>query len=382
MTKRALFEQEHEVLRDSVRRFLAQEVAPYHDGWEEAGQVDREIWRKMGESGFLCPFIAENYGGVGADVRATAVVTEEIARSGFNGLIGISVHDIVANYLLNYGTEAQKNYFLPKACSGEMLLAVAMTEPSAGSDLQGIKSRAVKDDDALVVSGSKIFITNGQLADAVAVVVKTDPDAGAKGTSVLMIEADADGFRRGQNLKKMGMAAQDTSELFFDQVRVPHENVLGGENKGFFMLMEELPFERLLIAITALGAAKGAYQITVDYVNERKAFGKPVAAFQNTRYKLAEMRAEIEIGEAFVDRATRLYCEGQLSSEMASAGKLWLTEMQGRVVDECLQLFGGYGYMQEYPISRFYTDARVQRIYGGTSEIMKELISRKPDLDS
>ncbi|MFN3233535.1 MAG: acyl-CoA dehydrogenase family protein [Alphaproteobacteria bacterium] len=377
MLQRTVYEQEHDMFRDAVRGFFAREMTPHHDAWEKEGCVPRDFWRKAGEQGLLCPQVPEEYGGPGGDYRYLAVVDEELGMAGASGP-GFTVHsDICAGYLLSYGSEDQKREWLPKMVSGEAIFAVAMTEPNTGSDLQGVKTTALMDGNQYVINGSKTFISNGQNADVIIVVAKTDPSQGAKGISLIMVEADRDGFRRGRNLDKMGMHAADTSELFFDDVRVPTSNLLGPEEgKGFAQLMTELPQERLSIALNAQAAAQYAYDLTVDYVKERKAFGSPVFDFQNTRFKLAELKTELAVGWAFCDQCIEHHLRGELSSADASMAKLWVTEMLGRVVDEGVQLHGGYGYMNEYPIARLYTDSRVQRIYGGTSEIMKELISR------
>jgi alkylation response protein AidB-like acyl-CoA dehydrogenase len=380
MIERTLFSAEHEAFRDSFRRFVDKEIAPHHEAWEEQGYVDRTVWDKAGENGFLCATLPEQYGGSGADKLYSVIQMEEIARGGYTG-IGYGLHsEIVAPYILHYGTEEQKQRWLPKLASGEMVGAIAMSEPAAGSDLQGIKSTAIRQDDgSYVLNGSKTFITNGWHADLVIVVAKTDPAAGAKGTSLLLVERGMKGFEKGKRLKKLGLKAQDTSELFFDHVRVPAENLLGGaafENKGFICLMEQLPWERLQIAVTAVAAAQAAIDWTVQYTKERKVFGQPIAAYQNTRYTLAELQTEVQIARVFVDKCLELVCANQLDTATASMAKYWTTDLQCKVMDECLQLHGGYGYMWEYPITRAYADARVQRIYGGTNEIMKEVISR------
>ncbi|MBT9462569.1 acyl-CoA dehydrogenase family protein [Hydrogenophaga sp.] len=380
MIERTLFNADHEAFRDSFRKFVEKEIAPHHEAWEEQGFVDRAVWSKAGENGFLCMTLPEVYGGSEADKLYSVVQMEEIARTGFSG-IGFGLHsEIVAPYILHYGTEAQKQKYLPKLASGEMLGAIAMSEPAAGSDLQGVKSTAIKQPDgSYLLNGSKTFITNGWHADLVIVVAKTDPSAGAKGTSLLLVERGMPGFEKGKRLKKLGMKAQDTSELFFDNVKVPAENLLGGaahENRGFICLMEQLPWERLQIAIGAVAAAQAAIDWTVDYTKDRKVFGQPVAAFQNTRYKLAELQTEVQVARVFVDKCCELVSVDKLDTATASMAKYWCSDLQCKVMDECLQLFGGYGYMWEYPITRAYADARVQRIYGGTNEIMKEVISR------
>lgn len=380
MIERTLFNADHEAFRDSFRKFVEKEIAPHHEAWEEQGYVDRAVWSKAGENGFLCMTLPEAYGGSEADKLYSVVQMEEIARSGFTG-IGFGLHsEIVAPYILHYGTEAQKQKYLPKLATGEMVGAIAMSEPAAGSDLQGVKSTAIKQaDGSYLLNGSKTFITNGWHADLVIVVAKTDPSAGAKGTSLLLVERGMPGFEKGKRLKKLGMKAQDTSELFFDNVKVPAENLLGGaahENRGFICLMEQLPWERLQIAIGAVAAAQAAIDWTVEYTKDRKVFGQPVAAFQNTRYKLAELQTEVQVARVFVDKCCELVNVDKLDTATASMAKYWCSDLQCKVMDECVQLFGGYGYMWEYPITRAYADARVQRIYGGTNEIMKEVISR------
>lgn len=377
MIERTLFNADHEAFRDSFRKFIDKEIAPHHESWEEQGYVDRAVWSKAGENGFLCMTLPEAYGGSEADKLYSVVQMEEIARTGFSG-VGFGLHsEIVAPYILHYGTEEQKKKYLPKLASGEMVGAIAMSEPAAGSDLQGVKSTAIKQPDgSYLLNGSKTFITNGWHADLVIVVAKTDPSAGAKGTSLLLVERGMPGFEKGKRLKKLGMKAQDTSELFFDNVKVPAENLLGGEGKGFICLMEQLPWERLQIAIGAVSAAQAAIDWTVAYTKDRKVFGQAVAAFQNTRYKLAELQTEVQVARVFVDKCCELVNVDKLDTATASMAKYWCSDLQCKVMDECVQLFGGYGYMWEYPITRAYADARVQRIYGGTNEIMKEVISR------
>jgi alkylation response protein AidB-like acyl-CoA dehydrogenase len=380
MIERTLFTPEHEAFRDSFRRFVDKEIAPHHEAWEEQGYVDRAVWTKAGENGFLCATLPEQYGGAAADKLYSVIEMEELARGGYTG-IGYGLHsEIVAPYILHYGTDEQKQRWLPKLASGEMVGAIAMSEPAAGSDLQGIKSTAIKQaDGSYVLNGSKTFITNGWHADLVIVVAKTDPAAGAKGTSLLVVERGMKGFEKGKRLKKLGLKAQDTSELFFDNVRVPGANLLGGaafENKGFICLMEQLPWERMQIAVTAVAAAQAAIDWTVQYTKDRKVFGQPVASYQNTRYTLAELQTEVQVARVFVDKCLELVCEDKLDTATASMAKYWTTDLQCKVMDECLQLHGGYGYMWEYPITRAFADARVQRIYGGTNEIMKEVITR------
>ena len=380
MIERSLFSPEHEAFRDSFHRFIEKEIAPHHAAWEEQGYVDRAVWNKAGDNGFLCMSMPEAYGGAGADRLYSVIQMEALGQAGYSG-IGYSLHnEIVAPYIERYGTEAQKARYLPKMASGEMIGAIAMSEPAAGSDLQGIKTTALQQaDGSYLLNGSKTFITNGWHADLVIVVAKTNPAAGGKGTSLLLVERGMAGFSVGKRLQKMGLKAQDTSELFFDQVRVPADNLLGGpalENKGFICLMEQLPWERLQIAIGAVAAAQAAIGWTVDYVKERKVFGQPVASFQNTRFTLAELQTEVQIARVFVDKCTELLLQEKLDTATASMAKYWCSDLQCKVMDECVQLFGGYGYMWEYPITRAYADARVQRIYGGTNEIMKEVITR------
>ena len=384
MIQRTLFNAEHEAFRDSFQRFIDKEIAPFHAEWEEQGYVDRAVWHKAGANGFLCMSLPEQYGGSGADKLYSVVQMEEISRTGFSG-IGFSLHsEIVAPYLLHYGTPEQKEKYLPLLASGEMIGAIAMSEPAAGSDLQGIKATALlQPDGSYLLNGSKTFITNGWHADLVLVVAKTNPAAGAKGTSLLIVERGMPGFSVGKRLKKLGLKAQDTSELFFDNVSVPAANLLGGpafENKGFICLMEQLPWERLQIAIGAIAAAQAAIDWTVDYVKERKVFGQPVASFQNTRFTLAELQTQVQIARVFVDKCTELLMANTLDTATASMAKYWCSDLQCKVMDDCVQLFGGYGYMWEYPITRAYADARVQRIYGGTNEIMKEVITRSMGL--
>ncbi len=384
MIERTLYDTDHEAFRDAFRRFMDKEIAPFHAEWEEQGYVAREVWNKAGENGFLCMTLPEQYGGSDADKRYAMVQMEELGRGGFTG-IGFGLHsEIVAPYILHYGTEEQKAKYLPKLASGEMVGAIAMTEPAAGSDLQGVKTTALAQaDGSYLLNGSKTFITNGWHADLVVVVAKTDPALGGKGTSLMLVERGMPGFSVGQRLKKVGMKAQDTSELFFDNVRLGPEHLLGGEaykNKGFICLMQELPWERLQIAIGAVAASQAAIDWTVDYVKERKVFGQAVASYQNTRYTLAELQTQVQVARVFVDKCCELIGREALDSATASMAKYWTTDLQSKVVDECLQLFGGYGYMWEYPIARAYADARVQRIYGGTNEIMKELISRSMGL--
>jgi acyl-CoA dehydrogenase len=363
--------------RASVVRFIEAEMLPDDEAARRRGHVGHAIWRRAGALGFLCADIPEAYGGAGGDFRHEAVFYEETARRGLTGM-ATSVHAIVAHYLLNHGTDDQKARYLPRLARGELVGAIAMTEPGAGSDLQGVRTRAERHGDHYTIDGSKTFITNGFLAGLVLVVCKTDASQGARGTSILIVEtAGCAGYRVGRLLDKIGMKAQDTSELFFDGVRVPVANLLGGtEGQGFYQLMGDLPYERLIIGVAALAAMEGAYEATLAYVRERQAFGQPVANFQNTRFRLADVATQIGVGRAFIDRCVEQLVAGTLDTATASMAKLWASETQGRVLDELLQLHGGYGYMNEYLIARMYADARVQRIYGGTNEIMREVISR------
>jgi alkylation response protein AidB-like acyl-CoA dehydrogenase len=376
MIPRTLFTPEHETFRDSVRRFLEAEVKPHDERWQEQGFADKAVWKKAGEHGFLCMSMPEEFGGSGADKLFSMVLMEEQARIN-NSSLGWGLHsEIVAPYLLNYGSELLKKKYLPKMASGEMIGAIAMSEPGAGSDLQSVKTSAVRKGDKYVVNGSKTFITNGWNCDLVIVVAKTDPAKGAKGTSLVVVDTSMKGFSKGKRLKKMGLKGQDTAELFFDNVEVPAENLLGQENNGFIYLMQELPWERMQIAIAAAAKCEAALGWTIAYVNDRKAFGKPVSSFQNTRFKLAEAATEVQVMRVFIDRCMELLLEKKLDTATASMAKYWASDMEGKVLDECLQLHGGYGFMWEFPISQAYVDARVQRIYGGTNEIMKEVISR------
>jgi acyl-CoA dehydrogenase len=376
MLTRTLFEEEHELFRDQARRFLEEEVTPHHAAWEKEGIVPRAVWRKAGAAGLLCPAIPEQYGGGGGTRLHSAVLIEETARAGASGL-GFGLHsDIVAPYILAYGTEEQKKTWLPKLATGEVIGAIAMTEPGTGSDLQAVRTTALREGDELVINGSKTFITNGQNADLVIVVAKTDPAQGAKGISLVLVETDRPGFKRGRNLEKIGLKAQDTSELFFDTLRVPASNNLGGEGKGFFLLMQELAWERMIIAIAAVAGAEAALDWTLTYTKDRKVFGQRVIDFQHNRFKLAEIKTEVQVARVFVDRLLGLLMEEKLDAATAAMAKYWTTDLHCKMLDECLQMFGGFGYMWEYPIARAYADARVARIYGGANEIMKEIISR------
>jgi acyl-CoA dehydrogenase len=378
LQNRAVFDEEHALLRESVRRFAAAKIEPHFQEWEKAGVIDRALWPAAGQAGLLCPQVPERYGGIGGDFRHNAVVIEELAYSGFAGpATDFSVHnDVCCGYLLSYGTEEQKKKWLPRMVSGEIVCAVAMTEPGTGSDLQGIRTRAVRDGDDYLISGQKTFISNGQMCDLVIVVTRTNPDGGSRGMSLILVETDHPGFRHGRILDKLGHLSSDTSELFFDQVRVPVTNLLGSEGGAMAALMSELPQERLTIALHSIASAQKAFDITKAYVGERKAFGQAIGTFQNTRFKLADLKSDLSVGWAYVDQCLSQHVRGELTTYAASTAKLWVTEMHGRLVDQCLQFFGGYGFMREYEICRLFADARVLRIYGGTSEIMRELISR------
>jgi acyl-CoA dehydrogenase len=372
----SLFREEHELFRKTVSAFIEREIAPNYERWEKEGQVSREVWKKAGDAGLLLTDIPEEYGGAGADFLYSAVMIEEMAKRVFSGP-GFRLHsDIVAPYILHYGSEEQKRTWLPRMAKGEVITAIAMTEPGTGSDLQGVRTTALKKGNELVINGQKTFITNGGLADLIIVVAKTDASAGAKGVSLVLVEADREGFKRGRNLKKIGQNAQDTAELFFEDVRVPPSNILGEEGRGFACLMNQLPRERLLVSIGAVAMMEAALGWTVDYTRERKAFGKALAEFQNTRFKLAEVKTEVTIARVFLDHSLELFLKGELDATKAAMGKWWFTELEQKVLDTCLQFFGGYGYMMEYPIARAYADARVHRIYAGTTEIMKELVAR------
>lgn len=375
-----IYNEEHQMFRQTVAEFAAKEIVPFDPEWEKNQMVSREIWRKLGENGFLCMQVDEQYGGLGIkDFRYNAIFTEEISKTGCAGpAIGFSLHsDIVCPYVEHYATEEIKTKWLPKCVSGEAILAVAMTEPGAGSDLQGMKATAEDKGDYYLVNGSKTFITNGYLCDLAVVAVKTDPTKGAKGISLLLMEADMEGFTKGRPFVKAGLHSQDTCELFFDNVKVPKANLLGKEGEGFKYLMTELAQERLVVAISALGAAEGGLVETVEYVKTRTAFGKTVADFQNTRYKLAEMFGQVQEGKIFLERCIELHTEKKLDAASSSLAKQRMTDMQCQVLDECVQLHGGYGYIWEYRVARAWADARVQRIYAGTNEIMKEVVARK-----
>jgi len=375
--ERQLFDADHDAFRETARAFCDKEIVPHHDRWEEAGIVPRELWTAAGRAGLLGFMMPEEYGGGGSrDFRFNVVVIEELTRARASG-VGFGIHtDINSAYLLDYATDEQKARWLPRFCSGETITAIAMTEPGAGSDLQGIQTIARRDGDHYVLNGQKTFISNGILADLVIVVAKTDPAAGAQGISLLVVERGMPGFERGRNLDKIGLKGQDTAELFFDNVRVPVENLLGEEGKGFVYLMEELPQERLTIAVVAAAACENLLEDTLRYVKERKAFGRPIGSFQNSRFVLAEIATETQIARVFVDRCIQELNAGKLTVAEAAMAKWWTTELQKKVVDRCLQLHGGYGFMTEYPIAKAYLDTRIQTIYGGTTEIMKEIIGR------
>jgi acyl-CoA dehydrogenase len=374
-SRRTAFTQEHEMFRDQVRRFFERELVPHLDRWEGEGIVDHDLWTKCGEAGLLCPTVPEDYGGLGLDFGYNAVIDEELAYIGSTA--GITLHsDIVADYIIAYGSEEQKRHWLPRMISGETPTAIAMTEPGAGSDLQGIRTTAVKDGGDYVINGSKTYITNGQHAELTIVVAKTNPDEGARGTSLIFVEAEREGYARGRNLDKIGLHGQDTSELFFHDVRVPEANLLGAEGMGFAYLMNQLPQERLSIACSAQASAQRAYDEAVKFTKERKAFGRTVFEFQNTKFTLAGLAAKLQVGWAHLDWAIRRHIAGELTAAEASAAKLWHTELQWETCDASLQFHGGAGYMNEYPIARLWRDARVTRIFGGTNEIMKEVVSR------
>ncbi len=373
----AWMDDELEMFRDAARRFVENEIVPHDARWREQHHVDREIWNKAGEVGLLCTDIPAEYGGVGGDVRHEAVVAEEMNRRGITSL-GHMVHSILAHYVLNYGSEAQKKNWLPRMASGELVGAIAMTEPGAGSDLQAVKTRAELQGDHYVLNGSKTFISNGLHAGLVGVVAKTDTTKGAKGISIIMVEPrDLPGYRAGRVLDKIGQNGWDTAEFFLDDCRVPADCLLGpAEGQGFVQLMRDLPYERTLMAVGGVAAMEYALSLTVDYTRSRKAFGQPLLEMQNTRFKLAEVKTLVNVARVYVDDCLQKLKDGKLDTVTASMAKLWVTDTQCRVMDECLQLFGGYGYMKEYPISQLYTDARVQRIYGGANEIMKEIVAR------
>jgi len=376
MLPRDLFNADHELIRQMARQFCEREIAPHHAAWEKDGMVPRSAWLRAGELGLLCTGVPPEYGGAGLDFRAAVVLIEELWRIGASGP-GFALHsDIVTPYLLHHGSEALKRAWLPRMIRGEIVTAIAMTEPGAGSDLQAVSTRAVRMGDQYAIHGSKTFITNGQSADFVIVVAKTAPEGGARGLSLILVEADRPGFRRGRRLEKIGMKAQDTSELFFDDVRVPIGNRIGEENSGFACLMTGLAQERLIIAVQAVAAARAVLEHTIEFTRGRKLFGRTTFDFQNTRFVLASAAAQLEVAQVFTDRCISLHVDGRLDATMAATAKLTATEMQNKLIDDCLQLHGGYGYMWEYPVARAWADARAQRLYGGANEIMLELIAR------
>jgi alkylation response protein AidB-like acyl-CoA dehydrogenase len=376
MIERRLFTIEHEMFRESVKKFIDREIRPFHYAWEQQGVVPRELWHKAGEAGLLCCTIEEKYGGLGLDYLFDVVVFEEIARSGFTGP-GFLIHcDLVATYVKSFGTEEQKRQWLPKMVSGHAIGALGMTEPHAGSDLKSIRTRAVRSGDDFIINGQKVFISNGQLCDVIVLATKTDSAAGAKGITLFLVDTSLPGFKRGKNLDKLGMKGQDTSELFFEDLRVPSSAMLGEEGEGFALMMTKLAQERLAQAIRSAAVAEEVISYTVEYTSQRSAFGKTIGDFQNTQFKLAELKTEAVIGRVFTDRCIELFMDGKLDAIDAAMAKMWLSNLHCKVVDECLQLFGGWGYMWEYPIARAYADARVVKIAGGSIEIMKYIIGR------
>lgn len=378
--RRTIFDEEHDMFRESVRSFIDKEIVPNHEKWEHDGKINKEMFQKAGSLGFLGMAVPEGYGGGGVeDFRYNAIINEEIQHAGVVGSgMCITLHnDVCLPYFINYCNEEQASRWMPGLVDGTLMSAIAMTEPSIGSDLASMGTSAVREGNGYLVSGSKTFITNGINSDLVITAVKTDPSEKHKGMSLLVLEDGMEGFERGRNLDKLGMKSQDTAELFFDNVYVPEENVLGGEGAGFLNLVKNLPQERLSIAITGTASAQAAFDWTVEYVTEREAFGQKISSFQNTRFELAEMKTELDMAWVFVDRQIEALNDGELSAEDAAESKWWCTEMQLRIITRCLQLFGGYGFMNEYPIARAYADARVQTIYGGTTEIMKEIIGRQ-----
>jgi len=376
MINRTVYSEEHEIFRESVKKFVAKEIQPFHSQWEKDGVVSRDLWLAAGENGLLCSFIPEKYGGPGGDFLHTAIVIEELAKVEASGPAFHLHSGIVAPYILHYGSEEQKTRLLPQMCKGEIIGAIAMSEPNAGSDLAGIQTGAIRKGDEYTINGQKTFISNGQLADVVITACKTDKEAGAKGISLLLVERGDTGFSRGRNLDKIGWKAQDTSELFFEDVKIPVGRLLGDENKGFSYLIDELAQERLIVAIRAAATIEAALNETVSYTKDRKAFGKTVFGFQNTRFKLAEVKTQATVVRVFVDQCLALHIGNKLSADDAAMAKLYSTEIMCSVLDDCLQLFGGYGYMWEFPIARAWAGQRVARIAGGSSEVMKEIISR------
>ena len=374
MIPRTIFKSDHDVFRDSVRRFITEQVTPHHADWEKAGQVPRDLWHKAAELGFLCCNVPAEYGGMGGDFLHSAILIEEFARAGATGPTFYLHSDIVAPYLVDFGSEEQKRKWLPKMASGETVCALGMSEPCGGSDVQAMRTQALRDGDDYVINGQKVFITNGHSADLLLLACKTDPKARGKGVSLILVETDRPGFTRGRRLEKIGCKAQDTAELFFADLRVPAGNLLGGEGNGFGMLMTQLAQERLIQAIRGVASSEAALQWTIDYVAERQMFGQKLGDFQNTRFQLAELHAEVLGQRVFVDRCIELHLKGALDATDAAALKLVTTDLQCKVMDRCLQFFGGWGYMWEYPIARAYADARMCRIGGGTSEVMKQII--------
>ncbi|MGJ7515688.1 acyl-CoA dehydrogenase family protein [Pseudomonas baetica] len=378
MIPRTLFDHELEAFRHTVRRFLAEECMPFHEQWEQDHRVPRQIWKRAGELGMLNATTPEAYGGLGLDRRFSMVAVEEVARAGLSGLSGFNVHDICAGYLINFGTEEQKRQWLPEMASGDIISAVAMTEPDTGSDLQAVKTRAVLDGDEYVINGAKTFISNGTNSDIIVVIAKTgNTGKGSRDISLILVEADRAGVTKSKPLRKVGLHAQDTTMLFFEDVRVPKANILGGEpGQGFYQLMKELAWERLSIGILAIAASQAVLEQTIAYTRDRKAFGTPIIEFQNSRFKLADLKTEIVLGQTYTDRCMELILQHELSPEAAAAAKLWCTELYSKVVDQCVQLHGGNGYMLEYAVARHYLDSRVNRIYGGANDIMRELVAR------
>jgi acyl-CoA dehydrogenase len=377
MIPRTIYSQEHELYRDSVRRFMATEIVPFHRQWEEDGMVSREAWLKAGAAGFLCSNAPEEYGGAGADYKYNAVFTEEMGRAGVTGP-GFPVHsDMAANYILNFASDALKAKWLPKMVTGECIVALGLTEPHAGSDLKAMRTTAIRDGVDYVINGQKTYISNGQLCDIVVLACKTDPAAGARGMTFIIVEADRPGFSRGRNLEKLGLKAQDTSELFFADLRVPVSNRIGNEGQGMAIAVHNLAEERLSIAVHAIGMCKGILETTIAYTKERMVFGKAVSDFQNTRFKIAEMVAQTQAMQVFVDRCVELAVERALTIETAAMAKMLVGELQWKIADECLQFYGGAGYMMEYSIAHAFIDSRIRKIAGGSSEVMREIISRK-----
>jgi alkylation response protein AidB-like acyl-CoA dehydrogenase len=376
MIGRDLFGPEHELFRDTVKKFIDREIAPFHDQWEKDGIVPRELWLKAGAAGMLCCTISEDYGGAGADYLYDVIVFEELFKSGFSGP-GFLIHtDLVATYINSFGTEEQKSRFLPKMVSGEWIGSLGMTEPHAGSDLKEIRTRATREGDDYIINGQKVFISNGQLCDVLVLATKTDKDAGAKGVTLFIVEGGMEGFKRGTNLEKLGMKAQDTSELFFENVRVPAANMLGTQGQGFGLMMQKLAQERLAQAIRSAAVVETVIEWTLEYTTQREAFGQTIADFQNTQFKLAELKAESVVGRVYTDKCIELFMQGKLDPVDAAIAKMQLSNLHCKAVDECLQLFGGWGYMWEYPIARAYADARIVKIAGGSIEIMKKIIAK------